>query len=97
MIAKETFEESCEYPSRSVTALKPFTVRVYETEEIYQDVIAYVSWFDNDVADVFIMMPLYVIPSGIRDDVSASLWSEHRRSLAGLAFDLVPQNQLIAP
>lgn len=94
----ESFEDAVEYRPLYITALKPFVADIYESGNLEpQSVFCYPTWFDKDVCDIEIKMPLYVKPQALRDDVEAALWAEYGLSLGDLKCNLVPENVTIHP
>lgn len=91
----ESYEESCEYHIQPQCIFKTFTATVYETEQVFQDVIVYPVALDGEVLDVEIKMMILVKPSAIRDDISEALWSEYRLTLGNLKFELSPTEYAI--
>lgn len=72
--------------------LKTFTARIYDfSEQIYQDVICYQWWIDDDLCDVRIKMPILVNPSDIRLDVEMALEENYNLKLGALDYERAPQ------
>lgn len=91
----ESYEESCEYHIQPQRIFKTFTATILETDEIFQDVFVYPLDLEGNVLDCEIRIPIYVNPCGIRDDVSAALWSEYQLNLGNLKFQLAPKEYSI--
>lgn len=92
--AKETHEESCEY-TQPQRIFKTFTATIFETDQIFQDVIVYPTFLEGDILDVEIKMPLLVKPSALRDDVQEALYSEYGLTLGNLKFQHAPAEYAI--
>lgn len=91
----ESFEESVEFHVQPQRIFKTFTATIFETDQIFQDVIIYPTHLDGDVLDVEIKMPLLVKPYALRDDVQDALRSEYNLQLGNLKFSNAPQNYSI--
>lgn len=90
----ETYEESCEYPQPQ-RIFKTFTATIFETDQIFQDVIVYPIFLEGDILDVEIKMPLLVKPSALRDDIQEALYREYRLTLGNLKFSMAPKEYSI--
>lgn len=75
---------------------KTFTADIYETDQIMQTVIAYVTDEDAEFADVTIKIPLYIQPSALRCDVETWLGYAYNLKLGYMTYELAPQNTYIA-
>lgn len=79
------------WPKEPETIFKTFTATIYETEQIFQDVIVYPLFLDGEVVDCEIKIPIYLKPCAIRDDVEAALYQEYGLMLGNLKFNLAPK------
>lgn len=75
-----------------------FVARIFDTEQIFQDVVCYITDIYGEDADVLIRMPLLVKPSSIRSDVAEALREfDATLHLDYLKFELCPENITLAP
>ena len=75
---------------------KTFVATIFETDQIFQDVICYLdNWYDDGSADVRIGLPLYVKPVAIEYDVDFWLNDAYGLNLNKLTYELAPQNVMI--